>query len=128
MGLPYNIAEITADLQPAQLDGLCCQLSNEISRLCKLVAGYEIAFKSSEKALKRSIGEATIKRMGQATPSVLKLIVETDVEVIAASDKLEADEAILILGKAELDGRTSQYQAVKKLIDLKCSEIRNFRV
>jgi hypothetical protein len=125
--LPETISEITSGLNPAQLDELLTELADEVMRLSKIVAEYEIAAKLSTGEYKKTQAKAAVLLKGSGTPSIVKLMIEGQDDVIHALDVLNGDEALYIMGKAEMEGRTAQYQAVKKLIDLKIEEIRAFK-
>lgn len=127
MKLPETISEITSGLNPAQLDELLAALADEVMRLSKIVAGYEVQAKLSAGEYKKIQAKVAFLLKSSGTPSIVKLLIEGNDEVVNARKVLEGDEAILIMGKAELDGRTAQYQAVKKLIDLKVEELRAFK-
>lgn len=127
MTLPETISEITSGLNPAQLDELLSELADEVMRLSKVTAGYEVATKLSAGEYKKAQAKAAVLLKGYGTPSIVKLMIEGQEEVIRALDVLNGDEALYVMGKAELEGRTAQYQAVKKLIDLKIEEIRAFK-
>lgn len=127
MKLPENISEVTSDLNPAQLDQLLTALADEVMKLTRAVAGYETAAKLSVGKYKKAQAKAAFELKQAGSPSVVKMLVEGDETVQAAYDALIADEAIQAMGKAELDGRTAQYQAIKKLIDLKVEELRAFK-
>ncbi|WP_373325640.1 hypothetical protein [Sporomusa paucivorans] len=127
MQLPETISEITNGLNPAQLDELLAALTDEVMRLSKVVAGYEVAAKLSAGNYKKAQAKAALLLKGAASPSIVKLIVEGNEDVIQALNIWQGDEALYLMGKAELEGRTAQYQAVKKLIDLKVEELRAFK-
>jgi len=114
-------------LPPAQLDKLCMQLSERIQQLCNVVAGYEVDVSAKTKAYKRAQAKAAVMVDKNIPPSLAKMAIENDSEVIAAADALEQAQSLLIMGKAELAGVEAKYQGVKKIIDLKVSEIRSFR-
>jgi hypothetical protein len=127
MILPETISEITSGLNPAQLDELLAALADEVMKLSKIVAGYEVAAKLSAGEYKKAQAKAAVILSGCGTPSIIKLMIEGQEDVISALDVLNGDEALYIMGKAEMEGRTAQYQAIKKLIDLKVEEIRAFK-
>jgi len=125
---PGSIPEfIPDDLTPGELDRLTNGLSNEVARLAKIVAGYEIDMKLKEKGYKKSLSAAIVLNRGEGTPSIVKCIAEQTKAVLEAADAWQGAEALYIMGKAELDGREAQYQSAKKLVDLKVQEIRSFK-
>ncbi len=127
MHLPESIGEIASDLNPAQLHDLLMALSDEVMKLSRDVAAKEVAAKMSAGKYKMAQAKVAFLLKGTASPSVVKLIVEGNEEVAAARDVLIGDEALYTMAKAELEGRTAQYQGIKKLIDLKVEEIRAFK-
>ncbi len=127
MKLPETISEITSGLNPAQLDELLSALTDEVMRLSKVIAEYEVRAKLSAGEYKKAQAKAAVLLKDCGTPSVVKLMIEGQENVIRAMDVLNGDEALYVMGKAELEGRTAQYQAVKKLVDLKVEEIRAFK-
>lgn len=122
--LPEFIAE---EMEANQLYQLGCKLSNEVARLAKIVGGYEIGFKSAERAYKRAVGKAVVMHRDVRVATIVKAMAEGEPYVQELATILEQAEALLIMGKAELEGRDKQYQGVKKLIDLKVQELRTFR-
>jgi hypothetical protein len=125
MMLPEFIPE---ELEAPQLDLLGRQLSNEVARLGKLVAQYESDYTAKTKAYKLELAKAKILyKDAKYNATMINAMAETSEAVQKAANELQQAEAILIIGKAELDGRESQYQMVKKIIDLKIQELRTFR-
>lgn len=119
---------IPDDLQPAQLDKLGRELSNEVARLGKIVAQYESKLVEVSKAYKLALARAKIMfKDTRYAPTMINALAETDETVIQAADAVQLAEARLLIGKAELDGREAQYQMVKKIMDLKIQELRVFR-
>jgi len=114
-------------LPPIQLQKLCMKLSERIEQLCNVVGGYEVDVSAKAKLYKRAQAQAAVMVDRKIPPSLAKMVIEAEPNVMAAADELEQAEATLILGKAELAGVEAKYQAVKKIIDLKVCEIRNFR-
>lgn len=127
MKLPESIGEAVSNLGPAQLHELLVDLSDEVMKLAKDVAAKEVAVRISTGKYKAAQARASFLLKGTASPSVVKLIVEGNEEVATARDVLIGDEAMHTMAKAELEGRTAQYQGIKKLIDLKVEEIRAFK-
>jgi hypothetical protein len=122
--LPEYIAE---DLEAPQLFNLGCKLSNEVARLSKVVGGYEIGFKAAERSYKKALAKGMVMHLGFKAATIIKAMAENEPYVIEQANLLEKAEVLLIMGKAELEGRDKQYQGVKKLIDLKVQELRTFR-
>jgi uncharacterized small protein (DUF1192 family) len=60
-------------------------------------------------------------------PSLAKMAAEDDEAVKVAQDDMQAAEALLIMGKAELDGVIAMFQAAKKRAELMREEVRAFR-
>lgn len=115
------------DKSPSELSQECVALSEEIQDRTRTVADYEIAFRAAQIELKRAIAKYTVRQKGVATPSVLKIMADSDGLVIDAQDKEQAVFAIMTVGKAEIDGMTARFQALKKALDLKIEEIKAFR-
>ena len=125
---PSTLPEfIPEEMEVAQLYQLGCRLSNEVARLAKIVGGYEIGFKSAERAYKKAMGKAIVMHKEVRTATIIKALAEGEPYVDDLAILLEQTEVLLIMGKAELDGRDKQYQGIKKLIDLKVQELRAFR-
>ena len=122
--LPEYISE---DLEAPQLFNLGCKLSNEVARLTKVVGGYEVGFKSAERNYKKSLAQAIVIHKDVKIATVVKAMAEGEPYVQELSAVLEQAETLLIMGKAELEGRDKQYQGIKKLIDLKVQELRTFK-
>lgn len=114
--LPEYISE---DLEAPQLFNLSCKLSNEVARLSKIVGGYEVGFKSAERSYKKALAKAMVMHKDFKVATIVKAMAENESYVLEQASLLEQAEVLLIMGKAELDGREKQYQATKKLIDLK---------
>ena len=115
------------DLSPSELSEQCVALSEEIQDKTRIVADYEIAFRAAQTETKRAVAKATVRLKGTATPSIIKTMADNDSGVIEAQDKEQAAFAILTIGKAEVDGMTARFQALKKALDLKIEEIKAFR-
>jgi|GEM_PF-1447892 len=125
---PSTLPEfISEDLEAKELNQLGCRLSNEVARLSKIVGGYEIGFKSAQRAYKNALGKAIVIHKDVRSATLIKAMAEGEPYVIEMATLLEQAEVLLIMGKAELEGRDKQYQGVKKLIDLKVQELRTFR-
>ena len=116
-----------ADISPSELSQQCVDLSEEIQDKTRIVAEYEIAFRAAQTETKRAIAKFTVRQKGVATPSVLKIMADSDGLVIEAQDKEQAAFATLTIGKAETDGMTARFQALEKALDLKIEEIKAFR-
>lgn len=119
---------IPEGLEIPDLDQLGRQLSNEVSRLVKVVANYESDVSARTKEYKIELAKAKVlMKDTKYTPTMINAIAETSPSVMSAGDKVQEAEAVLLIGKAELEGRDKQYQMVKKIIDLKVQELRVFR-
>ena len=119
---------IPESLEPIQLEQLGRQLSNEVTRLGKIVAGYEVEVTTKTKAYKLELAKAKIlQRDSKYSPTMINAMAETSEGVVMAGNYLQQAEANLIVGKAELEGRDKQYMMVKKIMDLKIQELRTFR-
>jgi uncharacterized protein YbaA (DUF1428 family) len=118
---------IPDSVNPEALDKLATKLSNEVARLLKVVAGYEIDVKAKEKAYRKAQGKAAVLNKSAGQISIVKIIIEDEPEVKFAADALQSAEAIWIMGKAKLEAVDKQYQMAKKLIDLRVQELRVFR-
>ena len=116
-----------SDQLPGELSRQCQALAAEISDRTRTVADYEIAYRQSQIELKRAIAKYTVRQKGVATPSVLKIMADSDGAVIEAQDKEQTAFAILTVGKAEVEGMTARFQAAKHALNLKIEEIRAFR-
>lgn len=125
---PSTLPEfIPEEIEATQLYQLGCRLSNEVARQAKIVGGYEVGFKSAQGAYKKALAKAIVMHKDIKTTTVLKAMAEGEPYVVELATTLEQAEVLLIMGKAELEGRDKQYQGVKKLIDLKVQELRTFR-
>ncbi len=122
--LPEYIPE---DLSPGELDRLTNRLANELARLAKATAVAHIDMKLKEGGYKRALAAAVVMNIDRGTPSIVKHIAEQDSNTMAAANEHQMAEALYLMYKAELEGREAQYQAAKKLVDLKVQEIRSFR-
>ena len=119
---------IPQELEPVQLDKLGRELANEVARLGKIVAGYEVEVTSKTKAYKIEMAKAKILlKDSKYSATIINALSESEPDVVSASNYLQQAEANLIIGKAEYEARDKQYTMVKKLIDLKVQEMRTFR-
>ena len=119
---------IPEELEPTQLNQLGRQLANEVARLGKVVATYECDFAIKTKKYKFEVAKAKVlHKDSKMTPTMINAIAETSEGVIIACNELQCAEALLLMSKAELEGRDKQYTMVKKIIDLKVQELRTFR-
>ena len=116
-----------SDNLPGELSRQCQALAAEISDRTRTVADYEIAYRQTQIELKRAVAKFTVRQKGVATPSVLKIMADSDGAVIEAQDKEQLAFAVLTIGKAEIDGMTATFQAMKQAVNLKIEEIRAFR-
>jgi len=115
-------------LEIPKLDQLGRQLANEVARLSKVVAKYKSDVSIKSKVYKLELAKAKVLlRDSSYTPTMINAMAETTPEVMAAADSLQQAEVILLIGKAELEGREKQYQMVKKIFELKIQELRVFR-
>lgn len=118
---------IPESLEPIQLEQLGRELANEVARLGKIVAGYEVEVTAKSKVYKLELAKAKIlQRDSKYSATVINAMAETSEGVVMAGNYLQQAEANLIVGKAELEGRDKQYMMLKKIIDLKIQEIRVF--
>lgn len=126
---PKQLGEyISEELNPSQLNQLGAQLANEVNRLGKVVAGYEGDFAMKSKIYKLELAKAKVLyKDTKMQPTMINAIAETSDSVVAAGNDLQCAEAVLLMSKAELEGRDKQYTMVKKIIDLKVQELRTFR-
>lgn len=126
---PKQLGEyISEDMSPPQLNQLGAQLANEVNRLGKVVAGYEADFAIKTKAYKLELAKVKVLyKDAKMQPTMINAIAETSDSVVAAGNDLQCAEAVLLMSKAELEGRDKQYTMVKKIIDLKVQELRTFR-
>jgi hypothetical protein len=119
---------IPEGLEPVDLDKLGRELSNEVTRLGKIVAGYEAELTTKTNAYKRALAKAKILYKDTKYPAtIINALAEEDEQVVLAAKYMEQAECNLIVGKAELEGHDKQYMMVKKLLDLKIQELRVFR-
>lgn len=119
---------IPEELEPLQLEKLGIELSNEVMRLNKIVAGYENEFTIANKRYKLELAKAKVlNKDSKYTPTMVNAIAETSDSVVDAGDDLQQAEANMLIGKAELSGKEGQYQMIKKIIDLKIQELRVFK-
>ena len=115
------------DQSPSELSSYCVKLAEEIEARSLTIAGYEIAFRQAQIETKRAIAKYTVRQKGVATPSVLKIMADSDGLVIEAQDAEQKAFAVLTTGKAELDGLTARFQAAKKALDMKIEELKAFK-
>lgn len=108
---------------PAQLQQLLSVCSNEIAKLTDLVATYKQDAAIKERCYDRAMARATVRYKGQGNASLVKALAINDTEVIRASDDLDVAEAVYALAKAELDGYDAQFVAVRKIAELRKTEI-----
>ena len=119
---------IPQDLEPVQLDKLGRELANEVARLGKIVAGYEVEVTAKTKAYKLEMAKAKILlKDSKYSATIINALADSEPDVVKASNYLQLAEANLIIGKAELSGREAQYQVIKKIMDLKIQELRALR-
>lgn len=125
---PNTLPEyIDENLESAQLFQLGCKLSNEVARPSKVVGGYEIGFKLAERTYKKALAKAMVMHKDYRAATIIKAMAENEPYVADQATLMEQAEVLLIMSKAELDGRDKQYQVIKKLIDLKVQELRTFK-
>lgn len=119
---------ILSELEPVQLDKLGRELANEVARLGKIVAGYEVEVTAKTKAYKLELAMAKIlNKDSKYSPTMINALAEVSEGVVSAGNYLQQAECNLIIGKAEYESRDKQYTMIKKLIDLKVSELRVFK-
>ena len=108
---------------PAQLQYLLSVCSNEIAKLADLVATYKQDAAIKTTAYKRAMARATVKNQGRGNVSLVKSLAELDDEVIKATDEVDMAEALYALAKAELDGYDAQFVALRKIAEVRKTEM-----
>ena len=125
---PSQLPEfIPDDLSPGELDRLTTALANEVAKLSRAVGTAHVDMKLKDGGYKKALAAAVVLNKDMGTPTIVKCIAEQEHTVLAAAGICQQAEALYLMLKAELDGREAQYQAAKKLVDLKVQEIRSFR-
>lgn len=108
---------------PAQLQHLLSVCSNQIAKLADLVVKYKQDVAIKERNYDRAMARATVKYKGQGNAAVVKSMATIDDEVVKAADELDAAEATYTLAKAELDGYDAQFVALRKIAELRKTEM-----
>lgn len=115
------------EITPFELSEMVQAVSADLADKTRIVAGYEVKHKAAVLATKRAVASAVVLLKDDARPSMVKLMIENHPLVIEATDKEAESEALLLMGKAELDGLTAQFQGLKKCLELKIEELRCFK-
>ena len=116
-----------ADLLPGDLSRQCVALAEEIERVAKYIAQHEIDFRQSTIDVKRAQAKAALRLKGTSTPSIIKMLMDGDGQVQEAQDSEQSSYAMLVCGKAELEGLTARFQAAKKSLDMAMEELKAFK-
>lgn len=115
------------DRLPSDLSQHCQDLAAEIEARARTVADYEVDYRQKQIELKRAIAKYTVRQKGVATPSVLKIMADSDGAVIEAQEEEQQAFATVTIGKAELDGLTARFQASKQALVLAIEELKAFK-
>ncbi|HWR07767.1 hypothetical protein [Sporomusa sp.] len=108
---------------PAQLQHLLSVCSNEIAKLADLVATYKQDAAIKTTTYKRAMARAIVKNQGKGNVSLVKSLAELDEEVIKATDEVDMTEAVYALAKAELDGYDALFVALRKIAEIRKTEM-----
>lgn len=115
------------DNLPGELSRQCVALADEISRISKIISQYEIDFRQATIDVKRAQAKAALRLKGTATPSIIKMLMDGDGQVQESQDAEQSSYAMLVCGKAELEGLTARFQAAKKALDMAIEELKAFK-
>ena len=121
-----TIFQIPDNPSVGELQHLLATCSNQIATLTDLVATYKADAAIKTTAFKREVARATVKYRHDGTAAVVKALVEIDADVIAAGNECDNAEAIYGLAKAELDGYEAHFVALRKISELRKTEMRSF--
>lgn len=108
---------------PSQIEYYLSLLSNQIAKLSDLVAEYKRNAGAAETKTKRAYARAIVENKGKGNVDYVKALAEIDDNVIKAKDKLEVAETMYLLAKAELDGYDAQFVALRKIAEIRKTEM-----
>jgi len=111
------------DNTTGDLSDQCDELSKTLEEKYKIVADYESEYEHMVKLTIRARASATARTKGM--PSIVKMLIENDPQVIDASDKESEALTLLNMGNAEIKGLEARFQSAKHLVQLKMAEIKN---
>lgn len=118
-----NNIQLAEDMTPPQIENALAVFSNELATLAVTVAGYENIKADAELKFRRAYAVAIINNQRGKNVMLIKALAERDSLVIAAGDELAKATATLTLGKATFDGLESKYVALRKIANLKQTEL-----
>lgn len=111
---------------PYQLEQMLAVCSNQIAKIADKLTGYRADMTTKDTAYKRAVARSMIIGRANGVPaSIVKSMVEADETVSASKDALDAAEAMFIFAKGEFDGWESHFVALRKMAEIRKTEMRS---
>ena len=121
-----TVFQIPDNPNVGELQRLLTICSNQIATITDLAATYKADAAIKTTAFKRAVARATVKYRHDGTAAVVKALVEIDPDVVAAGNECDNADAIYGLAKAELDGYEAHFVALRKISELRKTEMKSF--
>lgn len=115
--------QLAEDMTPAEIENALAVFSNELATYSLTVAKYENDLADAEMKYKREYARAVILNQRAKNSMLTKAMAEIDAGVVTSGNELAKVKAVLILGRATLEGLTNKYVALRKIANLKQTEL-----
>lgn len=120
-----EIFEIPQEPTPADLVRLLSVCSNNIAKIAEKCAEYKTNVAYKQTALKREQAKALVRYGMAKNASIMKAQMEVDNAVMLAQDEYDTACATYQLMQAELDAYNSHFIALRKIVEMRKTEIQN---
>lgn len=117
--------QIPNDPTPAELVRLLSTCANNIAKITDKCAEYKANVAYKQTALKREQAKALVKYSMAKNASVMKAQMEIDPDVVKAQDEYDIACATYQLMQAELDSYNSHFIALRKIVEMRKTEIQS---
>lgn len=116
---------IPSDPTPADLVRLLSSCSNNIAKIADKCAEYKTNVAYKQTTLKREQAKALVRYSMAKNASIMKAQMEIDPDVVKAQDEYDTACATYQLMQAELDSYNSHFIALRKIVEMRKTEIQS---
>lgn len=120
-----NKFEIPQEPTPADLVRLLSVCSNNIAKIAEKCAEYKTNVAYKQTVLKREQARALVRYSMAKNASIMKAQMEIDDAVVRAQDDYDTACATYQLMQAEFDAYNSNFVALRKIVEMRKTEIQN---
>lgn len=111
---------------PAQLIQLIAKTSNDIGTMAEKVELAKIKANDSERIYKREMAKALFKYGNEKNQSLVKARAELDEDVVNAESEMYLHQATYRLLQAEFNSLESSFVALRKIAEIRKTEMKTF--